>query len=126
MAITNLVDDLGAIWMVQEHYIVLKEAVKDLTQDAVVLEIGTHKGRSAIFMLECNPKITLHCLDYWKSSYREFKKNIRRYRVANRIVEIKDNSINVANHFAAQSIDFVYLDGCHQQKCVKNDLINLF
>ena len=42
------------------------------------------------------------------------------------IKKIKQKSNDVVNLFEDNSIDFIYIDGCHQYEFVKNDLINYF
>lgn len=123
MAITGRKDALGPVWMVAEHYQVIEDLLKDYDEHSTILEVGTYLGRSAIHMLTCNPKITVHCLDHWPDPavYASFQRNIAPFK--NRVRPIKDKSNHAANHFKA--VDFVYLDADHHYEHVYNDLKNI-
>lgn len=125
MAITNRTDDLGELWMVEEHYELLPQAVAPYNEKSTLLEIGSWKGRSAILILRSNPLIKLYCLDIWNQAFDIFKNNIKRYGVADRVIPIKDWSKNVGKHFVPESLDFVYLDASHKEEDVYNDLLAL-
>lgn len=121
--IGNQPDDLGEMWMGEEHLKVLPEAVQGYDESSVLLEMGTWKGRSCILFLESNPKIRFHCLDSWHlGGHDEFIENIERHGVKDRVVKIKDYSKNVARYFPAANVDFIYLDACHKEESVYNDL----
>ncbi len=122
MAITNKTDDLGEIWMVEEHYQVLSSLMDNYDSSSKLLEIGTHKGRSAIHMLKSNDKITLTCLDTWpnKLIYEEFIANAKRYKVFDRVKIINDHSRNA--HKYIQEVDFIYLDAWHIEEEVYADI----
>jgi predicted O-methyltransferase YrrM len=125
MVITRKKDELGPIWMVEEHYQIIKESISKYDENAVILEIGSYQGRSAIYMLDCNPKIHIFCLDMWKSQdiLEKFKHNTKKYE--NRITIIKDLSVHASHHFSPQSVDFVYLDAHHKEEAVFDDLKNI-
>jgi|LakMenEpi03Aug12_release.lakeMendotaPanAssembly.Ray.scaffolds.fasta_scaffold475841_2 predicted O-methyltransferase YrrM len=124
MVITNKIDDLGEIWMAEEHFILFKEIISKYKENAALLEIGSYKGRSAIYFLQNNPHIELTCLDNWKhGGKKEFLTNIERYNVVNRIKIIEDDSTNVKKYFSNKSLDFIYLDGSHQESDVYRDLL---
>ena len=128
MVITNKFDDLGECWMSDEHYSTIPQMVSRYNEQSCLLEIGTWRGRSAILILQSNPKIKLHCLDNFEreEDLNIFLSNAKRYGVRDRIVLIKDFSYNVSKYFSNNSLDFVYLDGCHDTKVVNNDLKELF
>ena len=65
MAITNKYDDLHENWMVEEHENVISELLVSYNLQSTIVEIGSWKGRSAIFMLKKNEDIKLNCFDIW-------------------------------------------------------------
>ena len=123
MAKTGKYDDLGPVYMVDEHYNAFKDILKNYTSQHKILEIGSLRGRSAIHMLSCNQNIKITCLDIWENHQIEiFLENIQRYDLKNRINSIKDTSANIKKYFSDSSVDFIYLDASHKYKIVLNDL----
>lgn len=120
MAKTGKIDDLGEVWMVDEHYNVLSEAVKQYDASSVLVEIGTKFGRSAIHMLKSNPNIKLTCVDIWseKKVYQGFLDNIKRYKVEDRITVVKEYSEKID----FKEVDFIYLDADHSEEAVYSDI----
>jgi predicted O-methyltransferase YrrM len=123
MAKTGKFDDLGPVYMVDEHYETFKEITKNYNKNHILLEIGSLNGRSAIEMLSNNKNINLYCLDKWtKHPIHIFQNNIKRYNLGDRVFTIKDKSSKVRSYFKDFTVDFIYLDACHKYEFVLNDL----
>lgn len=111
--------------------------------NAIFVEIGTWKGKSAIYMAEeinkYNKNIKFYTIDLFEvregydkisdnvigsSFYNEVLGNIN--PVKEYINIIKGNSSDIAKKFKDNSIDFLFIDGDHTYSGVKRDLENWF
>jgi hypothetical protein len=113
------------------------------------LEVGSWKGRSSTYMaveiINNNKNITFHCVDTWLGSeehkdkkngafeplcfvenglYNEFLHNIK--SVKHIINPIKSPSVDASKLFQDESLDFVFIDGSHDYKSVKDDIQHWF
>ena len=102
--------------------------------NAEFVEIGTWKGKSAVYMAEriklSGKNIKFHTIDLFEYSpgcgstsssfLNEVIVNIE--PVKDYINIIKGKSYEVADNFEDDSLDFVFIDGDHRYKGVKKDL----
>lgn len=105
------------------------------------VEIGCWKGRSAAFMaVEINNSgktIAFDCVDTWKGSETEHEHMSDHYvktdslyekfmantdRVKHIITPVIGDSVQVANQYEDDSLDFVFIDGDHRYDCVFADI----
>lgn len=110
---------------------------------ATMVEVGTFKGRSAIYLASeikrRHKNVTLYCVDHWRGNadepnmakmiedakgdfYPEFIRNINRTGVADYIKPLRMSSVEGAAQFADRSVDFVFIDAGHSYDDVKADL----
>lgn len=103
------------------------------------VEIGSWLGKSAAYMaveiFNSNKKIKFDCVDTWEGSiehqtmsqvinhtlYDNFLENIK--PVKEFINPIRLTSLNAANLYEDNSLDFVFLDASHDYDNVKADLL---
>lgn len=106
--------------------------------NAIFVEIGTWKGKSAVYMAESikqsRKKIKFYTIDTFKdfAGYNEDKdvkagtvfqlylKNIE--SVKDYVETLVGDSKDLYNNFQDETIDFLFLDGDHTYKGVKKDL----
>ena len=105
--------------------------------NSIFVEVGTWKGRSAIYMAEkikgSQKNIKFYTIDIFEyegeyenfktdsdSFYEEVLQNIE--PVKEFINVLKGCSLDVCNQFEDESIDFLFLDGDHSYEGVKNEL----
>lgn len=98
------------------------------------IEIGTHRGESAEFLLKTNPNIEkLYCIDSYAKEFiidgkpapihfRKAKKRLSKFNVR----FIREISNDAVKHFKKNSIDYVYIDGLHTYEQIKKDIENYF
>lgn len=98
------------------------------------IEIGSYAGESTELFLKSYAFKTLYCIDPWKEGYDDkddasytdmnYVESIFDSKFANNptIIKVKQSSNNAVNMFEDNSIDFVYIDGCHTYEAVKWDV----
>lgn len=105
------------------------------TQVKTALEVGSYIGESTVvFAKNFKDLDVLYAVDPFNLNFNsdnlfntnnlkeiedEFYKNIKEYPV---IKHIKKDSENASKDFADETFDFIYIDGCHEFKCVYNDI----
>lgn len=99
-------------------------------QPASCLEIGSHEGRSAVWIVEhllTNPAASLTCIDPWPSAAAEqlFDANIAATGCQCQVRKIKAFS-HVALRRLEGEFDFIYLDGNHEARNVLEDAVLCF
>jgi len=105
--------------------------------NSIFVEIGTWKGRSAIYMAEkikeSKKNIKFYTIDIfeYKGEYESFKGESDSFYdevlqnvepVKEFITVLKGFSVDICNQFEDESIDFLFLDGDHSYEGVKNEL----
>lgn len=99
------------------------------------VEIGTHRGKFANQLLSQWNGQVLNCVDPWQPGYDEgdpasYGDRDQDYQQAqtvlakygNRCRLLRQTSADASKLFTPESIDFVYLDGCHRYESVYEDL----
>ncbi|MGK7900468.1 MAG: class I SAM-dependent methyltransferase, partial [Hormoscilla sp.] len=111
----------------QEEYLFNK--VKSLPQDAVIVEIGSYKGRSTVAMAyacnESNRKI--YCIDTWDGNDSDFpdrdffqvwQQNVQKNNLDQYVVPLRGYSNDILSRWSEltdeNKIDFIFIDGSHQ------------
>ena len=117
----------------------LNQLVKDYLngkENLIGIQIGSYRGESAQIFLNSNAFIKFYCIDSWIKGYdpadgtsnapfKEIEEDFdNRFKNNKIIIKIKNMSSKVFNMFEDNSIDFIYIDGCHRYQNVKEDLIN--
>lgn len=89
-----------------------------------MVEIGSHLGESTSIFLGFKKIQQIYCVDIWKNKHNEniFDQRLKNY-IGNRCIKMKCSSKLACDKFDDNSIDMVYIDGNHQYKYVKDDLI---
>lgn len=107
-------------------------------QDLIGIQIGSYRGQSTQMFLKSGAFKKLYCIDPWLPDYdpndEAATKEIvlaeqdfdRRFNGNEIIRKIKAKSTDVVNLFDNESIDFIYIDGCHTYEAVKEDLNNYY
>jgi len=86
------------------------------------IEIGTHRGGFAEWILEFGEVFHLTCVDPWlgqfypkqdpEARYREARQRLAKYFA--RVTVLRDKSLGVIDSYADGHFDFVYLDALHR------------
>lgn len=111
----------------------LIEEIKSKTDvsEMIMVEIGSYQGESTEMFAQAGfKKIT--AVDPWidegeTTTYGVPYANVEhafdnRTEAYSQIEKIKDFSVNAANQFEDNSLDFVYIDGLHTYEAVKEDI----
>lgn len=113
-----------------------REALAEYFNDQgfkVGAEVGVFRGYFSEILCKSIPGLKLYCVDPWKiyDGYRDyrFERSMRDAETTARrelakydTVIIKKTSVEAAKDFEDGSLDFVYIDGNHEYKYVKEDL----
>lgn len=108
----------------------LYELASTCPQDAVALEIGSHLGASSCYIAAGLKQKNGHlfCVDTWnnetmpegeQNTFAEFQKNTN--GVKQQITPVRKRSEDVNACDINVPLDFVFIDGDHSYKAVKND-----
>ncbi|MEJ7595950.1 MAG: class I SAM-dependent methyltransferase [Planctomycetaceae bacterium] len=94
-------------------------------QPLQILEIGSHEGRSAVWMLEnivTDPESRLSCVDLWESREvrRRFRANISETGRSSQVTEYLGESLTCLKTIE-ESFDLIYIDGSHEARDVLTD-----
>lgn len=95
------------------------------------LEIGSHEGRSALWVLEhvlTHPAATLTCVDVWadREVERLFDRNVAASGKSDQLVKRKGQSWQELRDLPLGHFAFVYIDGCHEGMNVLEDAVLSF
>lgn len=114
------------------------EMVNKFSTNSRFVEVGSWKGKSAAYMAveiaNSGKTIDFVCVDTWNGSefhvtnnwpgldklYDTFKSNMRPLEKYYRDVRLP--SVEAAKLFADKSIDFVFIDACHEYESVRDDI----
>jgi predicted O-methyltransferase YrrM len=122
---------------------IYSDIVRKSKNGAVLVEIGAWKGQSTVYMAEeiikSGKSLTFYTIDNFIGIsgehdmdedvrkailYETYLKNIE--PVKTHIKTIKKNSQEAYKDFEDNSIDFLFIDGDHNYKGVRADLVNWF
>ena len=84
------------------------------------VEVGSHKGESALLMSSFPFVKFMHCIDI--HPYEEIHKRLSHKIENNKVKIVVDDHNNYAKQIADRSIDMVYIDAKHTFEEVTNDL----
>jgi len=114
------------------------EIIDRLPNGSTIVEVGSWKGKSiAYFVVEAanrGKQISAYAVDTWKGSeehtdYNEVKTDTLYELFLNNIDPIRDMfqhirkpSLEAANDFEDDSVDFVFIDAAHDYESVKADI----
>jgi len=118
-------------WTTEEELYWLAVHAKEMKS---VVEIGSHKGRSAEVLLK-NCQGDVYCVDLWdglvemqgkrhpvfdgEELYKEFLNNVKGYK---NLKVMRGDSIEMAKKFNGNLVDMTFIDAGHDYKSVKADI----
>lgn len=105
-----------------------QDMVNKFTDGSTFVEVGTLEGKSLIYLIrkiiESKKKIEVFAVDcfcgiseYSRDNFEKNTKSLKDY-----FTLIPGYSKNVAKMFDNDSLDFVFIDACHEYKCVRDDI----
>lgn len=116
------------------------EMLERLPNNAIFVEIGVWKGRSAIFvgewLKETQKPIDFYAIDNFlgenelteltaalpKTLEETFEQNVIDAGVFDYIFKVKDDSTAAASRFQDESVHFAYIDAAHYEEAVTRDI----
>ena len=122
------IDSIGG-WLTRDQARTLDRAVAALPDGPVVVEVGSHQGRSTVVLAQARPDVTVVAIDPfvdgWKfggaRTRQVFEHNLDRHGVADRVRLLTSPSDEVRNDWDGR-IDLVYVDGKHDALSTTHDL----
>ena len=136
--IEHYYNNIGEDWFTYQPF--YKQMVESFSNGSHFVEVGCWKGRSASYMAveihNSNKKIKFDCVDLWDGSdeplynknidvvnnvlYQVFLTNTE--PVKHIINPIRMSSVEASKLYSDESLDFVFIDACHEYECVKEDI----
>jgi glycosyltransferase involved in cell wall biosynthesis/predicted O-methyltransferase YrrM len=123
----NIKRSVGGIegWLTDDEGKFLYYAARNCTGKGVIVEIGSWKGKSTVFIgkgSESAGKIKIYAIDpHIEGTYEEFKKNIKKAELNNIVIPVVKTSEEAAEDFT-EPVEFIFIDGDHEYEKVKQDL----
>src|SRR5450756_904266 len=123
-------------WLFEAETVLLYELARQADPKGVIVEIGSWKGKSTVCMAkgaEAGKSAKIYAIDPHIGSeehhvdgkkvwtFDQFKANIARMGVADRITPIVKTSVAAAKDFD-QPVSLIFIDGAHDFDSVKEDL----
>ncbi len=122
-------------WLSEKEALFLYKSSKRMSENGEVVEIGSWKGRSTICLAmgaRASGKTKIHAIDIHKgdescgfeNTFAEFKKNIKKFSVADVVVPLVMTSKKAAKLWSKKKkpISFLWIDGSHKYEDVKKDV----
>ena len=119
-------------WMADVEGALLYSLAKKCNPNGVIVEIGSWKGKSTIFLArgsKAGQGAPVYAIDSHEGNaevlvdtptFDEFKKNIANAQLADIVVPIVKTSQEAANDFL-EPCGLIFVDGCHEPDSVKQD-----
>jgi MMP 1-O-methyltransferase len=127
-------------YLTEQEGMLLYELARECTVPGVIVEIGSWKGRSTIYLAlgsKAGPGKTIFAIDphtgspeYWAafgtvSTFDAFADNVRRAGVEDVVIPLVHTSTDVARNFE-KPVAMVFIDGAHEYESVKQDFEDWF
>lgn len=104
--------------------------IDKLKDNSVMVEIGTHRGRSTCYAAELiqskGIKVQFESIDNYSwenTSIEEVQENLKKLSISSYVTLKKGSSLEVAESYLPESIDYVLLDGDPSYDATINDLM---
>lgn len=114
-------------------------------QIETIIELGSWKGKSALFMAELLPMHgKIYCVDTWEgflaeskktpfsnyereksTLYDQFLSNVLHKNLMHKVIPLRKKTSEAAKSLAIQA-DLIYIDASHDEKSVLEDIYNYF
>ena len=125
----------GENWF--NYQFLYQRMVGESDSGSIFVEVGSWKGKSTAFMCveiaNSEKLIDFHCVDTWNGSpehvrdghnlkelYDTFTTNMQSLK--NYYTPHRMTSVEGSNLFKNESLDFVFIDACHEYECVIEDI----
>jgi predicted O-methyltransferase YrrM len=125
-------------WFNASNQKMLAEFIKKI-QPKIVIEVGSWLGKSSIYMAQLlNPSATLYAIDHWHGNknneklseahkrlptlFQQFLSNVIHMKLSEKIIPIRMSSLEAAKSLNIIA-DLIYIDACHDEESVYNDII---
>lgn len=132
--IKNLADKLDG-WLTDREGELLYNLAKNCTGEGVIVEIGSWKGKSTIWLAKGSKRgnnVKIYAIDphtgasehkerygeVW--TFDEFKENIKNTNVDDIVIPIVKTSAEAAKKFD-EPVELIFIDGAHEYELVKLD-----
>jgi predicted O-methyltransferase YrrM len=122
---------------------VYRDAVLAAREGGTLVEVGTFLGRSLAFLAveahNADKGLRVFCVDHWKGSsaeplykgimeehggdlYPAWRQNMKQHGLLTLVTPLRMPSLDAAEHFEDESIDFVFLDAGHDYESISADI----
>lgn len=113
----------------------LRPAIKfikeNLKGELIGVEVGVQKGNHAMEIFNSLNLEKLYLIDIWRPYIQEkrelnfandYENVLQKFNGKENVIIMRQDSIEASKQFEENSLDFVYIDDCHQYEFVKKDI----
>jgi precorrin-6B methylase 2 len=109
---------------------ILHKLSKDVPENGVIVEIGCYYGKSScLIFLSKHESVKMYSIDNFSGTERDqssdqYEKMVKNMVAFNFYPRLIHGTSECANLFENNSIDLLFIDGCHQYDWVLKDITN--
>lgn len=114
-------------WLTRDQARLLYERAAALPRGSLIVEIGSHHGRSTIVLASAAPEVELITIDPYEedvprpADLERFEQNLERAGLRQRVQHVHAPSTAALAEISGQ-VDLLYIDGAHDLKTARSDV----
>lgn len=118
-------------WLSEGQARILYRAATQVPEGQAIVEIGSHHGRSTVFLASAkSPKVSMLAVDPFDNprwgggpeSWTVFHSTLERFSLTERVEAFRDISAVAAREWSGEPVGLLFVDGAHDRQSVLADV----